>query len=141
VRLSPHFSLEEFVQSQTGDRLEIDNAPSKEIVENLKKTAGRLEIVRSILMQPIIVTSGYRCKELNLAIGGSPNSAHTRGLAVDFICPRFGTPRAVAKEIIGKLDYDQLIYEYTWVHIGFDDSERLQVLTFRDKKYHEGLLA
>jgi len=45
-----------------------------------------LNRVRSLFNKPIYITSGYRCKEHNKAVGGKANSAHTKGLAVDIKC-------------------------------------------------------
>lgn len=139
--LSPHFTLEEFIASETAGRLGLDNEPSKEIIEALKFTANRMENVRSVLGdRPITVRSGYRSPAVNVAVGGSETSAHMRGLACDFICPRFGTPYEVAHKLIGALEFDQLIWEFTWVHIGFDTEMRREVLTkFPDKPIMSGL--
>ena len=48
------------------------------------------------------------------------------GLAVDFICPGFGSPRAICKALephMRELGVDQLIHEFnTWVHLGLSAS-------------------
>ncbi len=119
--LSEHFTLEELILSQTAARKGIDNTPSATIVQKLRKLAGALEEVRSLLGGvPILVSSGYRCPELNEAVGGATNSAHMDGLAADFTAPAFGTVMQVARKIAASdIAYDQLIHEYgTWVHIG-----------------------
>lgn len=46
-------------------------------------TLARLDEARDLANTPFVVTSGYRCVAHNKAVGGKPNSAHTRGLAVD----------------------------------------------------------
>ena len=72
MRLSPHFTLAEFVTSQEAARRSIDNTPAPDVVERLRRTAAGLEAVRIRLGgAPIIVTSGYRSSQLNDAIGGS----------------------------------------------------------------------
>jgi zinc D-Ala-D-Ala carboxypeptidase len=119
--LSEHFTLEELIISQTAARQGIDNTPSADIVRNLRKLAGMLEEVRSLLSGvPILVSSGYRCPELNKAVGGAKNSAHMDGLAADITAPAFGTVMQVARKIAASdLAYDQVIHEYgAWVHIG-----------------------
>ena len=124
MQLTPHFSLEEFTDSQTAARRGIDNMPSKESQErkNLLRTANVLEEVRAILGHPVLVSSGYRNQWLNSAVGGSKTSAHVHGLAVDFTCPGFGSPKAICKKLephMKDLGIDQLIHEYnTWVHLG-----------------------
>jgi uncharacterized protein YcbK (DUF882 family) len=46
-----------------------------------------LQSIRDVVGFPLAVSSGYRCEEHNRAVGGEPNSAHTRGLAVDLLIP------------------------------------------------------
>jgi zinc D-Ala-D-Ala carboxypeptidase len=126
VRLSSHFSLAEFTVSQTASRLGIDNAPTPEALENLKLVAQGLEGVRILLGVPIIISSGYRCLELNRAIGSKDSSQHVKGEAVDFEAPAYGGPRAVMDRIIDSgMDFDQCILEYPpdgWVHMSFKKS-------------------
>ena len=124
ILLSSHFSVQEFIQSDTALRKGIDNTPSPEVLENLRMLAGALERVRAILNSPLRITSGYRCPKLNSAVGGSKNSAHLKGLAADFVCPGFGTPEHVMRELVkhkDQLGYDQLIYEGTWIHFSLPD--------------------
>lgn len=130
--LSPHFSLEELTYSDIALRRGIDNTPSPQIVENLTRLAARLEEVRTLLGAPMNITSGYRCLELNRAIGSSFTSAHIKGLACDFTAPRAGDPKTICKRIMASpIKYDQVIWEYgSWVHFGLaEDSERLMALT------------
>src|SRR5512147_97519 len=129
MQLSTHFRLSEFTSSQTATRRGIDNTPSREVVDALKRTALGLEAVRSLLMAPIIITSGYRSPALNKAIGGAKNSQHVRGEAVDFICPGFGSPKEVCEAINrSSLQFDQLIYEGTWIHISFSEKPKREAL-------------
>lgn len=130
MQLSTHFRLSEFTASQTATRRGIDNTPPRDVVDTLKRTALGLEAVRSLLMAPIIISSGYRSPALNKAIGGAKSSQHVKGEAVDFICPGFGSPKEVCEAIArSNLRFDQLIYEGTWVHISFADTNRREVLT------------
>ena len=127
MMLSTHFSLAEFTVTQVRG---IDNTPSPKIVEALQETAGHMELIRSYLDHPIIVTSGYRSPEVNRRVGGSSTSAHMRGRACDFICPRFGTPLQVAQAIAkSDIRLGQLIDEGHWVHCSFEGPWRKQLLT------------
>ena len=131
MRITEHFSLQEMTTTQIRW---VDNTPDEEIRENLKKLCAHLEVVRVLLdNKPMIITSGYRCKTLNSCIGGSRTSRHMDGLAADFICPRFGDPEDVCKEISDSdIPFDQLIYEITWIHFGLalpGKEPRRQVLT------------
>ena len=144
MNLSEHFTLEELTASQEAVRRGIDNTPLPSVIGELKATASRMEEIRGVLGHPIVVSSGYRSAELNAAIGGSANSAHCRGRAVDFTCPGFGTPLEVCRKLRAALpEYDQIIFEGAWVHVGFDPSMRRQELTAVFKKgekttYEEG---
>ena len=48
------------------------------------ETIRVLEIVRQQFMRPVYITSGCRCADHNYRIGGSQNSQHILGRAVDF---------------------------------------------------------
>ena len=143
MMLSPNFHLTEFTTSQTAARRGIDNTPSPAIIETLRATARKMELVRTILGgKPILITSGYRSPALNRAVRGSRTSAHMRGEAADFICPGFGSPLAICRALAIQKDlpFDQIIEEGTWVHIGFAKFPRRQVLTKApDGGYSEGL--
>lgn len=128
--LTPHFTLEEFVFSQTAVRLGIDNTPPSAVVENLKVLASGLEQVRELLGCPVSINSGYRSEELNAKIGGVKQSAHTQGFAADFTAKEFGTPKQICEAIAAsKIQFDQLIQEGTWVHISFAPAVRRHLLT------------
>lgn len=129
TKLSPHFTLGEFVRSQTAARHGIDNSPSEEVYKNLMSTAAFMEEVRRIVAAPITISSGYRCPELNIKIGGSPRSQHVTGRAVDFTA-QGQTPRQTVNKIIASnLDYDQLILEFDqWVHVSWSKAPRRQTL-------------
>jgi zinc D-Ala-D-Ala carboxypeptidase len=130
MNLSPHFTLDELTVSQTAVRRGIDNKPTIQIVRNLTRLAETLELVRALVGRPLTVSSGYRCPDLNKWVGGAPNSAHTLGLAADITCSGL-TPQDLARRIRDSgIEFDQLIYEGTWVHIGLSATPpRRQVLT------------
>jgi len=50
-----------------------------------EKFMEKLERLREDYGKPMIVSSGYRDIAFNIAIGGSPKSAHTKGKAVDIV--------------------------------------------------------
>ena len=123
-RLSRHFTLYEFTYSDTALAMGIDNAPESDAMASLQRLARRtMEPIRWLLgAQPILITSGYRCPELNMAVDGASNSAHLYGCAADFQCPEFGTPLEICRAIepyLAGLQIDQLIHENeSWVHVG-----------------------
>tara|TARA_R110000796_G_scaffold82512_1_gene180899 strand:+ start:110 stop:550 length:441 start_codon:yes stop_codon:yes gene_type:complete len=122
IMASPHFSIDELTFSETATRHGIDNVANGNALDNLYKTARGMENVRTVLNDsPIYISSGYRCLDLNTILGSKPTSSHIAGLACDFTCQRFGSPREIVLAIIkSKIDYDQIILEYErWVHISF----------------------
>lgn len=132
MNLSPNFTLAEFTRSQTAERHGIDMSPSMAVIERLTWLCGTfLEPIRKELDAPIMITSGYRPPELNKRIGGSRSSAHMLGLAADFVLGNGITPLQ-AFEVIQAMQFptafDQLIYEYRWVHLGVMTPPRGQVL-------------
>ncbi|MGB6384804.1 MAG: D-Ala-D-Ala carboxypeptidase family metallohydrolase [Terriglobales bacterium] len=120
MKISEHFTLEELTFSEAAARLGLDNIPNPIVITNLCRIAAVMEQVRTLLENNlIIVHSGYRSEEVNKAIGGVATSAHCHGLACDFVCAAFGTPGKVALAILkSDIEYDQLILEYGWVHVG-----------------------
>lgn len=135
--LTQHFTLDEFINSATAARKGIDNYPTAQIVDNLKLLAYVMESVRSVLGKPITITSGYRCSKLNKEVGSKATSKHVQGLACDFVCPEYGTPKKIVETLAkSNINFDQLILEYFnpatgdgWVHIGLGADPRKQVLT------------
>jgi uncharacterized protein YcbK (DUF882 family) len=116
TKLTTHFSLEEFTDSQTAARAGVSNMPAdgSDAMKGVQRTAETLEKVRAILGHPILISSGYRSSKVNMMVGGAKNSAHTHGLAADFSCPGYGTPLAICKELephMKELQIDQLIHE------------------------------
>jgi hypothetical protein len=136
--LSAHFALEELTATEHRG---FDNTAPTDVVATLRETAARMEGVRRLLGDRVIsVSSGYRCRALNRAVGGSRTSAHLTGHAVDFNCYGFGDPLAVCRAIAeSDLAFDQLIEEGTWCHVSFDPRLRRQVLTKRAGGYGLGL--
>lgn len=136
MTLSEHFTLEELVFSEAALRLGLDNTPGPIVTANLKLVAATMEKIRMLLgNRRIEINSGYRSLQVNRAIGGVETSAHCLGLACDFVCPEFGTPYDVALAIVrSDQEYDQLILENGWVHIGLakeGSSPRHEALTKR----------
>lgn len=147
--LSAHFALVEFTHSQTATRLGLDNTPGPVALANLRRLAARLELVRKALnASPITITSGFRSLTVNRAVGSADTSAHTQGLAADFVCRHYGTPRNVCRRLVDAgISFDQLIDEHGWVHLSVaepGERERGQLLTAiftpgRPTRYQHGL--
>lgn len=141
--LTPHFTVSE----STTTSQPFPNVPNETQRSRILHTAHCMELVRACLLRnPIRVSSWFRSAEVNKAVGGVPSSEHTLGAAVDFTCPTFGTPKEVCKSLVMQghiLNYNQLIYENTWIHISFplDGTEgKREVLTLVGGHYAQGIL-
>ena len=119
----------EMLRSSTAEKLNIKNVPNDPIViENLEHTIEQLDELRRLYGHPIIITSGYRCPELNKAVGGKSNSQHVKGQAADL-----KYDPELLQFIINNYHYDQLIEETSkrskWIHISFNkEKERMQYI-------------
>jgi hypothetical protein len=72
-----YFTIKELTKSSTAEAKGIDNTPTPEVEHNLTALVDNvLDGVRAIYGKPITVNSGYRCPELNKAVGGSVTSDH-----------------------------------------------------------------
>lgn len=140
MQLTENFSLAQLTFSETAEQKGIDNSPPPDVVGNLRRLANGLEAVQTLLGMPLDISSGYRCPELNRAVGGSPTSQHTQGLAADFVCADFGTPLDIAATVRDSgIEFDQCILEYgRWVHLSFSAAPRGRVLSIYNG--HDGYL-
>jgi zinc D-Ala-D-Ala carboxypeptidase len=122
TQLTKHFSLSELASSPTAQKHGINNTPNDAIIDNLIIVCEGLEVIRKEAGLPIVITSGYRSPELNKLVGGSKNSHHCDGQAVDFSIPgmsiedTFQLIKRLVKE--GKLNVHQVIQEFSqWIHL------------------------
>jgi len=136
MKLSEHLDLSEVTRSDMAKRRGISNMPTPEHIENFKILAENIfEPIRKHFGVPIFVSSGYRSKELNTAIGGSLASQHLLGQALDLDMD--GTKNGVTNKMVfdyikANLNFDQLIneFDYSWVHVSYNPSgkQRKQIL-------------
>ena len=141
--ISKHISYKEGVYSRTATRLDIENTPNDEQLNNMILLAEEVfEPLRSWVGGPIKINSFFRSPKLNKAIGGSTTSQHCKGQAMD-IDDTFG--RATNAEmyhfIKEHLDFDQMIWEFgdddnpDWVHISYvseDDNRRRCLKAYKE---------
>lgn len=129
-----YFTIEELSKSATARRLGIDNTPTPIAKANLEKLVDKvLDPLRAAYGRSIIVTSGYRSRELNSAVGGAATSQHRTGEAADIEAAtqdRAANKRLYDLIIALNLPYDQLIneFDYDWVHVSFGARNRRQRL-------------
>ena len=157
IQLSEHFKLSEFTRSATATARKIDNTPSQEVISNLKVLCQNvLEPLRAFAQQPIIISSGYRCPQLNIKVGGVYSSQHTLGEACDIRLPvskhttqrdgKAHTDKEILNSwfdwIVTNTDFDQAIIETAngkdfWIHVSCRRNKRKnrhQVIRFLQKK-------
>ena len=136
--ISEHLTLAELIRSESAKRNGITNMPPPEHIANLKLLAENIfEPIRANFRTPILISSGYRSKELNAKIGGSNTSQHSLGQAIDIDMDgtSYGVTNAeIFNYIKEKLPFDQLIWEFGndlnpfWVHVSYSDRHRKQIL-------------
>ena len=122
MRLSKNFVLSEITRSNTATRLGISNEPTKEHLENMQRLISNLLQPMRDELGPIRITSGYRSKELNRAIGGSTRSQHCKAQACDLQFWENGqmNNKKIYDWIINShLEFDQMIneFDFAWIHL------------------------
>jgi len=139
MKLSENLSLSEVIKSNTAIRRGIDNHPTQEHLEALEDIADNIfQPIREHFKVSIGISSGYRSRKLNEVIGGSKNSQHSKGEALDLDADMYGkiTNKQIFEFIKENLVFDQLIWEFgndtepNWVHVSFTTRRpnRMQIL-------------
>ena len=131
--MTKNFTIEELTRSSFAARNNILNVPNKEQERNLRYLASRLEFIRLLLGNyPIVVNSAFRNAEVNAGVFGSSTSSHIDGLAADIVP---GNNKSIRENAItikeSTLDFDQIIIYKSFIHIGFGEKMRRQVI-YRD---------
>lgn len=110
--------MEEFTRSETAERMGIRNEPgSRERLAIVNLCVKLLQPLREAYGKPMPVNSGYRCPELNKAVGGVPTSQHVKGEAADVRCDH---PAELIRVLMDEgLDFDQCIKYSTFVHLSY----------------------
>lgn len=129
-----YFTLKEMINSNTAKSKGIDNTPTWGVVLNLLELVQNvLDPIREAYKKPITVNSGYRCIELNRAVGSKDNSQHILGLAADITVGSREANKQLFEFIQSNIkEWDQLINEnnYQWIHISYNkNNNRKQVLS------------
>jgi hypothetical protein len=138
MQLSKNLDLSEVIRSETAKRKGISNMPTPEHIENFKKLAENVfQPIRDYFGVPIRISSGYRSKALNTAIGGSLSSQHCQGEAIDIDMDGTTVTNAqIFNYIKDNLIFDQMIWEFgtdknpDWVHVSYESTgkQRKQIL-------------
>ena len=141
--ITENFSYWEFERSETADRNGLVNAITSAAVRDHVKelTESLLQPLRDAWGGGLIVSSGYRCPELNRLVGGKETSAHRTGYAADLVPEngRVGDFFDFSEKwlMASGRPFDQYIQEHTadrrtwWLHLslkGMDGRQRGQVI-------------
>ena len=120
-----NFTFNELIKTDTG----LDNMPNDmNVIKNLCRLADFLQTIRNELHLPIIVTSGYRSKEVNEAVGCASSSYHVNGLAVDIKCSDMDKLLSVLHSHLMDIDQLGIYYSNTkqeWYHIGLPEDDKV----------------
>ena len=130
-----HFTIHELTRSATADRKGIDNTPSQQVIENLTALVDNvLDPLREAWGNPIHVNSGFRCPELNRAVGGVPVSQHMKGEAADITAGSQALNRKLYI-LLRNLDLpvDQAIneHDFRWIHVSYGPMHRRHFFAIR----------
>ena len=119
MNLTANFTLWELSKSDYAIRRGVTNEPTMLAKQNLLRLCVQvLEPVRALIGVPMHINSGYRSFVVNSAIGGSARSAHTEGLAADFVPVGISIEKAFDLIRKSNIEFDQLILECdAWIHI------------------------
>ncbi len=114
--MTPHFTLAELTHT---DHRTLDNTPNEGEIENLRRLAAFLELVKTQLGgRAVIINSAFRAAAVNAAVGSSDKSQHRLGCAADIRIPGMTPDEVVRSVMTAGLPYDQIIREFdAWTHI------------------------
>jgi uncharacterized protein YcbK (DUF882 family) len=87
----------------------------------------KLDRVRARAGFPFIINSGYRTGAHNAKVGGSPNSSHKKGLAVDISAPFDWQKEAIAKAAIAE-GITRIGWGRTFVHLDVDQDKTQNIV-------------
>jgi zinc D-Ala-D-Ala carboxypeptidase len=135
-----NFKYKEFIKSDAATRLGIDNTPNEQEWKSIEELAiNVLQPIREKFGR-IRITSGFRSKQVNKAIGGSPSSNHCNGEAADFEPLEDGvTLFDILEFIINQLKFRNVILEYPpdgWIHVDYRKDNNPNRIRLKDKSHN-----
>ena len=129
MKLSKNFTLQELTRTsrESLQNVNIEQATNDlAVLQNLTDLAVKiLQPIRDFYGKPVKVTSGYRSKTLNIAVGGSQTSQHSHGeaadiqvegISVDKLFEDLKSGKAVPLDNIGQVIKEK-VGGAEWIHI------------------------
>lgn len=136
-----NFSISELINSDTANKYKINNMPDINSLDCLQELIYFcLQPIRDKIKKPMLITSGYRCQQVNKLVGGSETSEHKKGMAADFIIHGMTNTDIVKFIKNSGIKYTQLIEEHStnasWVHISYNPKNlKCETLLYKNGKY------
>ena len=107
---------------------EFDSPDLKGSGKNMSdELVNMLDIARKKYGKAIVINSGYRTVKRNAKVGGTPESSHTKGLAVDIACNN-STDRFKLEGILRKVGFKRIGVAKTFIHADIDKDKAQNVL-------------
>lgn len=95
--------------------------------EMMSTTLDKLDKARELANTPFKITSGYRCKEHNAAVGGKSEGAHTSGYAVDIEASTSPARIAIVKALLD-VGFTRIGVAKTFIHADDDPTKPQNVM-------------
>ena len=137
MKLSSHFSLEELATTNNKKLAKLNLEKAKENIYEMEFLAYFADQIRAFIKVPMLVSSGFRCYDLNKAVGGVNTSQHLVFRAIDFVPKGMSIDECFETLKHSPLVYSQLIKEQSgksvWIHVGMGDNR--ENLIYKDGKY------
>lgn len=129
MKLTNNFTLAEMTHSNTATARGIKNEPNDIQIECLRLLCSKvLQPLRDAYNEALNINSGYRCPELNKAVGGVPTSHHLQGKAADV---RVKDPRKLLAKLIElNIEFDQAILYPTFLHISYNEGNNRKAVLY-----------
>lgn len=101
----------------------------KEIQENMDANfLAKLDEAREYANIPFVINSAFRTPEHNKAVGGSPNSSHLKGLAVDIRC-NSSRNRSIILDALIAVGFTRIGIAKTFIHVDLS-KDKVQNVTW-----------
>lgn len=134
-----HFNIHDIFHNCSSDEI-LNALDDSTIYYNIQFALHHLDLLRTFVDIPFLVTSWYRDEIHNTRVGGVPNSQHIEGLAIDFRVKRHYFLITCVEEILRRPELsrlfciDQFIIYDTFFHISFSQEPRHQIIDKRKSK-------